>query len=264
MKWKFLLILNIVCLPFAVVGLWNLIVTTAPENVTTAPENVTTALKNVVVIPGLNGRKTDTGGVNASLDYQKEYAFRTDWFSRHIPVWRKCLEGFKGKPNVHYLEVGLYEGRSAFWMLENVLTHETAHLSGIDLFSERYAYATGTGHKEVFFSNLKLSGSEQKATIIQGFSQIELRKLPLESFDIIYIDGSHNQADVLEDVILSWRLLKDGGILILDDYLLHVDAPNTHKDQVPKYAIDTFYFFFGKQFKVIHVDWQVLLRKKSR
>ena len=45
-----------------------------------------------------------------------------------------------------------------------------------------------------------------------------LRRLPLESFDIIYIDGSHAVNDVLEDAVLSFRLLKPEGILIFDDY----------------------------------------------
>ena len=49
-------------------------------------------------------------------------------------------------------------------------------------------------------------------------SQVVLRRLPLETYDIIYIDGSHATSDVLEDAVLSYRLLKPGGLLIFDDY----------------------------------------------
>jgi hypothetical protein len=32
-------------------------------------------------------------------------------------------------------------------------------------------------------------------------------------------DGSHRARDVLEDAVLSWPLLKVGGIMLFDDYL---------------------------------------------
>jgi hypothetical protein len=152
--------------------------------------------------------------------YQHKYHFRpgTETFfgQQHVPVWKKALESYKGKPEVDYLEIGIFEGQSLLWILENILTHPTARATGIDPFSDP-SYTSGSkadNYKEIFYSNLNASGSEDKTRIIEGYSQTELRKLPLKSFDIIYIDGSHNSADVLEDAILSWRLLKDGGILI--------------------------------------------------
>ena len=58
--------------------------------------------------------------------FKKNYNFSTDWFSMNIPLWKKLLKEFKGKPGVNYLEIGLFEGRSFFWMLENILTHPTS------------------------------------------------------------------------------------------------------------------------------------------
>lgn len=37
-------------------------------------------------------------------------------------------------------------------------------------------------------------------------------------FDIIYIDGNHEPEYVMEDAVLSFRKLKEGGIMIFDDY----------------------------------------------
>src|SRR5262249_23285982 len=153
----------------------------------------------------------------------------------NIPVWDKALARYKGKPGVNYLEVGIFEGQSLLWMIEHVLTHPTARATGIDPFADPFYTRKSSTYKQTFYSNLKASGYEEKARIIEGYSQTELRKLPLESFDIIYIDGSHDAADVLEDGMLSWRLLKDGGVLIFDDYRLHAGTER---------AIDTFYYFF--------------------
>jgi len=49
-----------------------------------------------------------------------------DWFTHKIPSWDIALDEFKGKPNIAYLEVGAYEGRSVMWMHDNVLTHPTS------------------------------------------------------------------------------------------------------------------------------------------
>ena len=47
-------------------------------------------------------------------DYPKKYYFTTDWFSNNIRVWDKILSDYKGKSNIHYLEIGVFEGRSFF------------------------------------------------------------------------------------------------------------------------------------------------------
>jgi len=213
-------------------------------------------------IKGLAIQKTEASPINEKLKYNKDYKFRSGtehFFAQHVASWEKALENFKGKTDVQYLEIGMFEGQSALWMLENVLTDPTARLTGIDPFFESYIQMES--YKDVFYSNLKLSGLEEKANIIKGFSQIELRKLPLDSFDIIYIDGSHDAADCHEDAVLAWRLLKNGGILIFDDYLYNANA-FVAVDK-PKIAIDTFLGLFGNHFDVIHSDWQLILKKRG-
>ena len=137
-------------------------------------------------------------------------SFSYDWTTRNIPVWTRVLGPMMGKPDLNYLEVGVFEGRTVAWMLENVLTHPTARLTGIDIFQ---------GDLEAkYLATLEATGQADKATTIKGYSQVELKRLPPESFDIIYVDASHTADDVLSDAVLSWQLLKNDGILIFDDY----------------------------------------------
>jgi predicted O-methyltransferase YrrM len=209
--------------------------------------------KRVTALPIV---EVDTTGVAPAAPSRKGYHFTEDrdWFTRHAAVWATVLAPYKGRPDVRYLEVGLFEGRSAFWVLDNILTDPTACLTGIDPFSDpHYTPSPGSRfYKDVFYDNLKRSGAGDRVKIIEGYSQVELRTLPLDSFDIIYIDGSHTSADVLEDAFLSWRLLKDGGTLVFDDYLLHAGM---------KRSIDTFYAVLSDRFEPVHVGWQVFLRK---
>lgn len=190
--------------------------------------------------------------------YRKDYVFTEDWFTYNLPVWEAALAPYKGRPNLRYLEVGLFEGRSLFWLLENVLTDPSSRATGLDIFEGAL--------KDRYFHNLELSGCRDRVTTIIGSSQEELRKLPLGSFDIVYIDGSHSADDVLEDVILSWRLLDEGGLLILDDYRWHETSffrdVGWDPSWSPHGAIDVFYSLYGWRFEVLHRDYQVILRKK--
>jgi predicted O-methyltransferase YrrM len=52
----------------------------------------------------------------------------------------------------------------------------------------------------------------------RGYSNSEILNFPDEYFDIIYIDGNHEPEYVLEDAVLSFRKLKQDGIMIFDDY----------------------------------------------
>lgn len=59
--------------------------------------------------------------------------------------------------------------------------------------------------------------------------------------DFIYVDGSHQAADVLCDAVLAFRLLRVGGVLAFDDYLWAEDLPQGRDPlRCPKPAIDAF------------------------
>ena len=169
------------------------------------------------------------------------YIFTADWFSRKIPNFEKHLSIYENQPDIHYLELGVYEGRSLIWMLENILTHPSAKATCIDIFPRDL--------RQRFMNNLKMSGSEDKVTVIKGRFQVELRKLPFNAFDIIYIDGAHDAPDTIENAVLCWPLLKEGGLLIFDDYLWQQKARPA--ELRPQMAIDAFISIYRKYIEVI-------------
>jgi len=66
----------------------------------------------------------------------KNYKFSVDWFTHNVPQWQRTLGPLKGKPKINYLEIGVCEGRSLIWVLENILTHPTAKATCVDIFSK--------------------------------------------------------------------------------------------------------------------------------
>ena len=55
--------------------------------------------------------------------------------------------------------------------------------------------------------------------------------------DLIFVDGDHRAATVMEDMVLGFRLLKKGGVMLLDDC---ISWYNEKLQNTPKLAVDSF------------------------
>ena len=194
-----------------------------------------------------------------------DYEFTQDWFSEKNPEkvvlqFEELLSEFKGKPCM-FLEIGSFEGMSTIWMLENILTEERSQIFCID------AWAEWTGDAFVrFVSNINKTGFRDKVRIVKGDSSEELRIFPNDYFDFIYVDGNHDEKAVIKDAIGSFRVLKKGGIIAFDDYLLGIRYPNSYGSKAmngsAKKAIDYFIETFKDELDVIHNDYQLWIRKR--
>lgn len=97
-------------------------------------------------------RKAIADELSPKWPYQEEYDFSSeDWFTRNIPIWEVALASYKGRLDIHYLEIGAFEGRSGMWMLDNILTHPSSRMTVIDPF---YRFR-GRDIEPVFSANLQ-------------------------------------------------------------------------------------------------------------
>lgn len=197
--------------------------------------------------------------------------FSTDWFTAKSDRWHEHLGPLKGKIGMQYLEVGSWEGRSVCWMLTHVLTHATARATCIDLFpsvptgrfrelAEAGKFPLDLNIEERFDHNIRVLRAGHKVRKIRGDSHIALAGLRGEQFDCIYIDGDHHAPNVLADALLSWPLLRKGGLLIFDDYRSSIGGdPGMN----PRRGIDAFLEKSGARLSVLHKGKQVFVRKES-
>jgi predicted O-methyltransferase YrrM len=183
--------------------------------------------------------QTDTSG----------FTFTHDWFSAHERTFRRHLSGLAGAP-CRLLEIGCYEGRATCWLLQNVATNADAHVTCID-----------SVRQPAFEKNIALAGGTGKLTFLHGLSRSALRGLPFGHYDFIYVDGNHTTVEVLEDGILSFRLLKEGGIMAFDDY--RWDDSRLRHEGLPRPAIDAFLKSYKRKIKVLSKGEQVWIRKTS-
>lgn len=172
------------------------------------------------------------------------YEFSQDWFSINARPWAQLYMEYKPRS---ILEIGSYEGRSAFTAAE-LMNGEPASIVCVDVWNEPEVEAR-------FDSNASLAMQINPRLLLlklKGRSIDHLPKLSGRKFDCIYIDGSHRLHDVLADAVLSFELCRVGGLMIFDDYLWpHNKRLDDGVLDTPKAAIDAFVNCYRKKLKFI-------------
>ena len=189
-------------------------------------------------------------------------AFLQDWFSPNIKPLEHALARYKGKDNITFLEIGSYEGRSANWFLDEILTGKNCGLICIDNFSGiRLEEEIGAlkPAKQRFLENMKKHEGRYK--LLEGNSQDILRNSEYDGrIAVVYVDGSHRADDTMLDLINSYYLLKQGGLFLIDDYLWnHQKYP---ANEVPKTAIDAFSLIFKDKVETMFVSNKLVVMRK--
>ena len=182
--------------------------------------------------------------------------YTQDWFSYHEPHWSRHFGYLAGRSGLQAIEIGSFEGRSACWIVQHLLTGENSRLICVESFEQYEDQEWNFDH------NIRVAGCTDKIVKLRGRSQQLLPYLAAGSYDFIYVDGSHEVLDVLQDAAMCWRLVRPGGLLVFDDYE-HSLFPNSFGMSAGP-AIDTFLGLVKGQYELIFQDWQVAVRKNRR
>jgi predicted O-methyltransferase YrrM len=195
---------------------------------------------------------TDLG--NFLIGAMTSYQFTNNWFDAVAKdVWDPLMTRYMP---ARILEIGSYEGASACYLIDTLAPHHAVELHCIDSWEGGVEHQAGgdapadmQAVERRFRHNVARAAGQYpgRAHIVvhKGYSDECLARLLVEGkrgyFDFVYIDGSHQAADVLADAVLGFRLLKVGGVLAFDDYLWSEQLPSG-KDPLrcPKPAIDAF------------------------
>jgi len=202
----------------------------------------------------------------------RNYVFTEEWFTDD---GLSVLNDIDKTKELHVLEIGSFEGKSTIWFLENLLQNKNSTITCVDPwmnYSQDHdslnSYFKETNEwnlkerktKEIFLYNIIESGNSDKVMVRQGFSDKVLPSLITEQkiYDIIFIDGNHTAPYVMMDTVMSWSLLKNGGIFIFDDYMWGLDKPTTLR---PKESVDYFIGSFNDYLIEIYSNFRKIVRK---
>jgi hypothetical protein len=190
----------------------------------------------------------------------RQFEFTADWADKNIPYVVPLLRSFaQGRSTIRYLEIGAYEGKNlAFmdWLMPGLLD-----VTVIDPWFDEALNPEEKYHQvEPRFQRNSAKIKFKSLTAVKGFSTYELPRMLAagDSFDLIYVDGSHTALAVGIDLGYCAALLNIGGMMVLDDYWhqeSEIGGPGV------KQAVDRFYGVFQDYFTLNAVYRQVALTK---
>jgi len=187
----------------------------------------------------------------------KDKNFSTYWFLNNYKIIGSFLPIDRNE-NFNYLEIGSFEGLSSlfilsYWKNANVTCVDTWETSKDE--SQFLDFNFQTVEKK-FDTNLKdFSFRKIKNTSEIAFKELKQR----DSFDYIYIDGSHNGIDIYNDALASFNILKVGGIIIFDD------ITNIYQEieMQPHDAFEKFYSLYKRKIKILYLKNIAVIEKTN-
>lgn len=225
---------------------------------------------SVTTIPTEKGlallqRKTDAPARTLPWPKQAHSRYRGlkhwGWYLDDLEAWRALLHTHR---KAKVLEIGAFDGVSANLMLDLLFTHPESELHCIDPYEPDPTTPQVCAQTKLDFEeNRRIGGHEERIHLYEGIS-VEVLAWMLasegfwESFDFIYVDGSHFAKDVLTDATMCWNLLKPGGVIAFDDYEWEHGRPPLER---PKAGIDAFECVFKPQLVLLRGGRRRIWRK---
>ena len=183
-----------------------------------------------------------------------------NWFDGQKYHFENHLLHLQGKPDLKFLQIGVFTGDASIWLCENILTDRTSWLYDVDT----WAGSEEVDHEPLNFDKVfefyeERIGSLKSTVRLRMTSDEYFAGNNTVRFDFIYIDGDHTSHQVAKDADNAWKLLKSGGIMAFDDYLWGEDLS---PELTPKPAIDRFLAKYTGEYELLSEDYQLWLKKK--
>ena len=134
--------------------------------------------------------------------------FSNNWFAeRTKPIWEKQLVGL---PVETYLEIGVCEGQSMRWILEQF---KPKHAVGVDAWvdAKEKNHEAYEVYRQNCLKNLDSWIKDGTVDIVHSYAQdffADYRHEYKGHFDLAYIDGGHDASDAMADMMMAYEMLK--------------------------------------------------------
>jgi len=146
------------------------------------------------------------------------YKITHDWFS-NTEIKANLARFLQPNEQHDILEVGSYEGLSACFFSNQFCNHPDSTLTCVDPFDLSDVSTPLTDNiRSNFHHNIATTANASKITVFETYSN-KFFPENVKQFDMIYIDGSHIEEDIIYDMTEADKVLKIGGIMWMDDYM---------------------------------------------
>ncbi|WP_051242193.1 class I SAM-dependent methyltransferase [Stappia stellulata] len=192
--------------------------------------------------------------------------FDDDWFSGSVPTLLRAVDkaGLGQREGLNCLEIGCWQGLSTNFFLT---TLSGSRWTCVDTWAGSDEHKSGRCATQQVLAQVEdtfdanLSGfrgryAKHKGTSLSFYS-LSAERGP---YDLIFIDGSHHSDDVIVDAVKCFEMLRDGGLLIFDDYFWTYYEREMDN---PAAAINAFLRLKRQCLEIVCFDYQLIVRKLS-
>jgi hypothetical protein len=181
--------------------------------------------------------------------------------------FERFLLPLAGRADYRCLQLGVFTGDASLWLLKNILTEDSSYLTDVDTWrGSQIAVYDKINIEDLYTEYCKKVSEFTERIEIYRSNTLDFLCARYSSeanyshYDFIYIDADHTAIGVLTDAVLSWPLLKRGGILAFDDYAWHHETLNPMLE--PKRGVDMFLEHYRAEYELLVTNWQVWIMKK--
>jgi predicted O-methyltransferase YrrM len=205
--------------------------------------------------------------IDTRFNYGNMYNWTNDLPKNSIIYFLNIIDLLNKKNKVNrILEIGTYTGTSAIKLAELIKNPIMTVIDKWEDYTDTAKNAIGIVDKikdnkieQIFYKNIEIAGMKDIFKVLKGCSFFILLDLikSNEKFDMIYVDGDHTLLHSYMDIKLSFELLENGGILIIDDRLYNKDdILNSPFEGIKKFILE-----YNTRIKVLYIGYRVFLEK---
>jgi len=185
------------------------------------------------------------------------YRYSQVWFL-DSEIRRLLLNFVNNSQENNILEIGCFEGLSSVFFADNLLDNPKSTLTCVDPFLN----IDNNDHKSLLLNNEELN-FDHNISVCKNSDKITIHKITSDAFfennnktyNLIYIDGSHDTEYIKRDMENSFNVLEKNGIMWMDDYGGGdgIKIKNTMNNFLEKYK---------EQYDLIHSGYQLAIKKR--
>jgi len=182
--------------------------------------------------------------------------------TRNLRTSLEIIYPVKPSSKMICVEVGSFEGRGSILICDYLCTNADSKLYCIDPLDDEYV----KGDEKMAFWNSACVGQLSKfrnnisyyPKIYEhrGTSDNMIPRLDNNSIDFVYIDGDHSPEQVYKDAVNMFAKMKDGGVILFDDYLWEMNGI------VTKIGVDKFLEEYKGKYELLLSDFQLAIRRR--
>jgi predicted O-methyltransferase YrrM len=188
--------------------------------------------------------------------YMTNYKYSQTWFLGS-EIKNSIFQFLDKSTENKILEIGCFEGLSSVFFADNFLDHEKSRLTCVDPFlsinDNDHGQYLKNNEEMNFDFNISSCKNSDKITIHKITSD-KFFKNNNQTYNCIYIDGSHVPDFIKRDMENSFDFLEKKGIMWMDDY------GGGDGIQI-KNTMNQFLENYKGQYELIHMGYQLAIKK---